>query len=397
MKQVLWIYALLSLSILALFSVLSYGQDHGYVYIHWLGWQLQTNLWVLLIVLILLSGLGYLIWLVIKAYLNRQQRKHTQIESFKHLHPYEQLAVIWLLDAAQEQSALIAAVFQPSGVLKGVMSSKLNILNANYDAALKDLNFSHSMAFELAELQRIEIYLKQNQGEQVLTHLEFLQQHQLSPWLAPISQSYQQRLAALWEAFAVQFPWLYLHRQSAHQLSLSAEQAWLSELSRQFEQASESDKQQLQQYYQQIQVQLADQSYEIRVLWLKLYSRLETDLTQQRLWAEQLLAEQFNQDVFYLWFQQQFLAAQADYALIEQKILLWKNKYSNLPVLDFAQWHIYQAKGDCTAADELLTCYPEHILFHYLRIKSRLNNHPDLLKQLNTIFENNVHYMSIKL
>lgn len=29
------------------------------------------------------------------------------------------------------------------------------------------------MAFELAELQRIEIYLSQQQGEQALTHLEF--------------------------------------------------------------------------------------------------------------------------------------------------------------------------------------------------------------------------------
>lgn len=54
------------------------------------------------------------------------------------------------------------------------------------------------MAFELAELQRIEIFLAQNEAERALTHLEFLYQHQLSPWLEEIETAYQQRLTALW-------------------------------------------------------------------------------------------------------------------------------------------------------------------------------------------------------
>ena len=53
------------------------------------------------------------------------------------------------------------------------------------------------MAFELAELQRIEIFLAQNEAERALTHLEFLYQHQLSPWLEEIETAYQQRLTAL--------------------------------------------------------------------------------------------------------------------------------------------------------------------------------------------------------
>ena len=35
------------------------------------------------------------------------------------------------------------------------------------------------MAFELAELQRIELFLAQEDAEQALTHLEFLNQHEL--------------------------------------------------------------------------------------------------------------------------------------------------------------------------------------------------------------------------
>ena len=64
--------------------------------------------------------------------------------------------------------------------------------------ALDALDQSPPMAFELAELQRIEIFLAQNEAERALTHLEFLYQHQLSPWLEEIETAYQQRLTALW-------------------------------------------------------------------------------------------------------------------------------------------------------------------------------------------------------
>lgn len=62
------------------------------------------------------------------------------------------------------------------------------------------------MAFELAELQRIEIYLSQQQGEQALTHLEFLNQHELSPWLIQVKSAYEQRLVALWGYLPYSFP-----------------------------------------------------------------------------------------------------------------------------------------------------------------------------------------------
>lgn len=49
------------------------------------------------------------------------------------------------------------------------------------------------MAFELAELLRVDIFLERQETEKALTHLEFLAQHQLSPWLSEIETAYQQK------------------------------------------------------------------------------------------------------------------------------------------------------------------------------------------------------------
>ena len=46
MKQVLLAYAFISLIIIAVLSVLSYGYGAGYVYLYWREWQLQTNIWI---------------------------------------------------------------------------------------------------------------------------------------------------------------------------------------------------------------------------------------------------------------------------------------------------------------------------------------------------------------
>ncbi len=59
--------------------------------------------------------------------------------------------------------------------------------------------------FELAEQQRIEIFLSKHDGEQALTHLEFLNQHELSPWLNNVKEAYEQRLISLWGQFLRSF------------------------------------------------------------------------------------------------------------------------------------------------------------------------------------------------
>lgn len=397
MKQMLILYALIGLVLLAGLSVLSYGHGMGFVYLHWHGWQLQSNLWLLLFGLWLLSLVLQLFYTWGKNYYGNKLRKQTDILKFNDLHPYEQLAVVWLLDAGRDQADFIQSVFGQSGLLKSVMQAKLYTLQQQYPQALSALEHSHSMAFELVQLQRIEIYLAQKDPQQVLTHLEFLQQHQLSTWLEPVAHSYQLHLNTLWQAFALEFPWHYLKAKPTMALPQAMQMAWLEQLAQQFEQADEIQLQDLLQHYLLIEPNFSEQNVQIQLLWLKLLSRMPHTQPQQLHLAEVLLSQQFNQDAFYLWFQQQFLNAAGDYQAIEHKIEQWEKKYPALPVLSFAKWHIYQAKGQYQQAEELLQHYPEHILFNYLRIKSHLNQQEDLIKQLNAIFENNVHYMAIKL
>ena len=397
MKQILLAYVVVSLVLVALLSLLSYGHGSGYVYVYWREWQLQTNIWLLLFFFLSISVSLQVLWLLLKRYFSREQRKVETVFNFKNLHPYEQLAVIWLLDAAEDQHQFVRQVFAQSCLLKGVMEARMYSIQQQYPQALAALNQSSAAAFELAEIQRIEIYLAQQQPEQALTHLEFLNQHELSPWLFKVKTAYQKRLIDLWGQFATQYPWHYLRSTKYGHLDAEKKQQWLTQLLIQFEQVDAENLQALQQRYLDLGEQIFSQSYAIQVLWLKVLSRLP-DMTQQHeQLAVHLLSEQFNQEVFYLWFQQQLLKHQPDYVKIEQQINIWEQKYPALPVFSFAKWHIFTATARYSEAEQLLALYPEHVLMSYLRVKSNLKDQPELLKQLNLIFENNSNFVEIKI
>lgn len=69
MKQIFLAYTLVSLLVLALLSVLSYGYGAGYVYVQWRNWQMQTNLWIWLALLAIFGLIIQLVWLQLKRYL----------------------------------------------------------------------------------------------------------------------------------------------------------------------------------------------------------------------------------------------------------------------------------------------------------------------------------------
>lgn len=397
MKQILLAYLFFSLLAVALISVLSFGYGAGYVYIYWRDWQVQTNIWFFLILLAVLSLAGQLIWLGLKRYLSREQRKRENVFSFNQLHPYEQLAVIWTLNAAQDQRAFIQQAFSESGLLKGIMDARLYWMRAEYDQALNALNDTSPMAFELAEIQRIEVYLSQQDGEKALTHLEFLNQHELSPWLQNVSTAYDQRLTALWGQFALQFPWMYLRSTKYGHLDENMKQAWLEQLLAAFDQADSDGLQLLKERYDALNDQIFERTFHIKVLWLKVLARMPEMSEQHEQLAVHLLSVQFSQEVFYLWFQQQLLKQNPHYELIEERINTWENQYPALPVFSFAKWHVYRATGREHEAELLLKQYPDDVLMSYLRIKTNLSDQEDLIQQLNLIFENNANFVEIKI
>ncbi len=109
------------------------------------------------------------------------------------------------------------------------------------------------------------------------------------------------------------------------------------------------------------------------------------------------MQEHFDPEVFYLWFQQQLLKQIPDYAYVEQRIMELEQKYTSVPMLAFAKWHIFMATDRQTDAAQLLDLYPDNILMSYLRIKSTLGDDSDLIRQLNLIFENDVNFLNFKI
>ncbi len=108
-----------------------------------------------------------------------------------------------------------------------------------------------------------------------------------------------------------------------------------------------------------------------------------------------LLNEQFDRDVFYLWFQQQLLKQNPDYQDIEAKIDQFEQRYLSMPILTFAKWHVYMATQRSTEAERLLALYPNDVLMSYLRVKSQLNE--SQIQQLNLVFENDANFLQFKI
>ncbi|OBY72506.1 hypothetical protein [Acinetobacter gyllenbergii] len=397
MKHLLWIYLLASLVLFALFAILSYGYGNGYVYIYWRDWQFQSGVWGLIALFIVISLLAQFAWLFGKRYFAREQRKKETILHFKDLHPYEQLGIVWLLEAAKDQQVFIERVYTQSGLLNHIIDAQFDYKNGDYETALQSLEKSAPMAFELAELQRIDIYLEQQETQKALTHLEFLAQHQLSPWLIEIETAYQQRITALWGKLALQEPWLFLQTTQYGLLDAEHRDLWLQQLLIRFDQASVDDLAALQQRYLFLLDEIQTRPYSSKVLWLKLLARMPEMSVQHEDLALHLLQDQFDPEVFYLWFQQQLLKQIPDYAYVEQRIMQLEQRYTSVPMLSFAKWHIYVATQRQAEAEQLLTLYPDNILMSYLRIKSTLGDNPDLIRQLNLIFENDVNFLNFKI
>ncbi|QIO10055.1 YfgM family protein [Acinetobacter lanii] len=397
MKHIVLVYSFIALILIALLSVLSYGAGSGYVYVLWHGIQIQTNMWFLVLGALLVGLVFQIAWMWLKRYVNREKRKIQHVVNFSELHSYEQLGVLWLLGGKSQQAEYLQPSYAHSGLLQQVMQSRVLVQQGLYNDALKVLEKSPADAFELAEIQRVEIYLAQQDGEQALTHLEFLSGHALSPWLNALEPSYKQRLITLWGQFATQFPWLYLKSTHYGHLQADTKQNWLTQLLLQFEQASTDDIQRVIDRYQQQQQQIQSLSFETKVLWLKLLSRIPEMAEQHGLLALELLNERFDQDVFYLWFQQQLLKQNPDYAVVEQQINTLENKYPSMPIFAFALWHVYMSTQREQAAKQLLLLYPDNILMNYLRIKSTFHGDEVLIQQLNSVFEKDADFIHLKI
>ena len=112
MRNVILAYLILFLLLLGVFIVLSFNAGFGYVFLQWHGWQLQTNLLLVLILFFIFLIVLYACWYGLKQIFRRNIQNHLQPKSFQKLHPYERLGILWLLKAEASEQQQIISTYQ---------------------------------------------------------------------------------------------------------------------------------------------------------------------------------------------------------------------------------------------------------------------------------------------
>lgn len=370
----------------------------GYVYVYFAGWELQTNIWVLCALILTISFCIQSIYMLIKAFFARQKLKAKQATSFSDLHPYEKLAILWLLDAQAEKEPMVRQVFAHSGMLNHIITANFLYKKEQFNEGHIALEQAPPDAYELKEVLYINALLDQDEQEQSFVHLEALSKHKPSAWLVDVKQGYEQSISKLWGKFAFKFPWSYL--KTAHYGHLSAQDntAWLTAILQRFESSDVAQKNELKARYISLETTyMQDTIRENKILWLKILARCDDTLQEQERLSSHLLHEQFDQEVCFMWFEQKMSMIQPDYFEIEQQVNVWQHRYTDAPIFDFMKWHIYQVTGRYLEAAQLLNNFPNHVLMNYLRIKSKIQDDILLTEQLNQVFETNTHFLKIQI
>lgn len=399
MKKILLSYILI-LIVLIIFCILSsFGTETGYVYILFSHMEVQTSVFGLFILIWFISLSIQMIAYGVRKYFYAHKRKKHDIAEFLALHPYEKLGVLWLLSAEKDKKDVIENIFAPSILLNEIMRAAFLRQEGHFSEALAVLDQTPSAVFELATLQRIRIYLDEGQGADAFAYLDLLSNKQVeTSWLKEIESSYQAYLAYLWGEFASKFPWLYLYAKAYGNLTPEANNSWLIQILKTFEQSTPDHLEKLQLRYFDLKTDYIDDTVrQNKILWLKVLMRLPNMEEEYEYLATQLLDEMFDQEVFLMWFEQKVKNSYNKYDEVERKVNAWEVKYPNMPIFNFIKWHLFQETQRYEQANALLDQYPDHILTSYLRVKSSIYGNTSLLNDLNQVFETNTNFIKINI
>ena len=372
MRNVILAYFILFLLSVGIFIVLSFHAGFGYVFMQWHGWQLQTNLFLVLILFFISLIAIYACWYGLKQIFRRNIQNHLQPKSFQKLHPYERLGILWLLKAEAFEQQQIISTYQASALLHPLIRAQMSLNQLDTSSAKDWLKQSKNPLFELAELLKIDIALVEENHAEAFERIEFLSVQPLSTWLQPVANAYQAQLQEKWLQLSLQYPWKMFDATHQPQFDQAQNVLWLQALFQFRERADERVIDQLKTWIENQKSMINDYPVEHKIILLKLMVQFEQFDLQSFAFAEQILEERFVPDVLYIWLDQVFEHAHLDIDVIASKIEAWSTQYPAQPSIAFAKWHIAQAQGKIDEANELLTQYPEDPYMAYLRIKSAL-------------------------
>lgn len=372
MRNVILAYFILFLLSVGIFIVLSFHAGFGYVFLQWHGWQLQTNLFLVLILFFISLIAIYACWYGLKQIFRRNIQNHLQPKSFQKLHPYERLGILWLLKAEASEQQQIISTYQASALLHPLIRAQMSLNQLDTSSAKDWLKQSKNPLFELAELLKIDIALVEENHAEAFERIEFLSVQPLSTWLQPVANAYQAQLQEKWLQLSLQYPWKMFDATHQPQFDQAQNVLWLQALFQFRERADERVIDQLKTWIENQKSMIDDYPVEHKIILLKLMVQFEQFDLQSFAFAEQILEERFVPDVLYIWLDQVFEHAHLDIDVIASKIEAWSTQYPAQPSIAFAKWHIAKAQGKIDEANELLTQYPEDSYMAYLRIKSAL-------------------------
>ncbi|KAA8732349.1 heme biosynthesis protein HemY [Acinetobacter qingfengensis] len=389
MRFTLLTYLCICLLLAALFMVLSFNSGFGYVYIQWLGWQIQSNLFLLLFLLFIASGIFYLLWRLLRYTLRRNLQRYQIPKSFQQLHPYEQLGVLWLLKAERVEQNRIFQTYQNSVLLNPLIHAKLLLKQQQPEQAKIWLQQTPNPLFELTELLKVEIALLERDYAVALERLEFLTVQPLSAWLHPISDAYQAELQEHWLQLSRVCPWWLFKASHQPRFDVQQTQIWFQALLVQREQADAIEQQLFFDWYDHIESDI-NQNYDIeqQILLLKLINQFDALHQSSYLLAQNILQQRFVPQVLYIWLDKALNHSQEDILVLEQQVQNWQQQYPAQASLTFAQWHIYQRQAKHEQAKHLLSQYPDDAYMAYLRIQDALQHTTSLQQDIHLL----LHY-----
>lgn len=372
MRYFLLSYLSVCLILIVIFILLSFNAGFGYVYIQWHGWQLQSNLFLLLMILLTGYGVLYALGYLGKALFRRNIQKYQIPKSFQHLHPYERLGILWLLHAERVERQKIISTYQSSVLLSPLIQARLWLNQQETGQARQALKQIKNPLFELAELLKIDIALAEQQYAEALDRLEFLTVQPLSIWLQPVQHAYQVELQDKWMQLSQTCPWWIF--KASHQPQFNTQQniLWFQALLNQSDHVSQEEQQLLQEWFEQQHGRIQNYDIQEKILLLKLMGQFDLFNVDTFKFAHEILQQRFIPEVLYIWLDQALNHAGITLEHIDQQIQGWQQQYASQPSLSFAKWHVLQRQQKFEEAEQVLSQYPDDPYMAYLRLQDSI-------------------------
>lgn len=392
--RALWL-VLLGIGLILLLGLWS---GAGYVLVVWLGWQVQTSATVFMLLLFaLILAVMYSIRTINRWIKNWHLRHPRKIEHYQQLLPFEQLGCLWLLNAKTSKQQEIEAIFNQSASLRQLVKAHLLRENAQLEQAAHALNQGSALT-DLLVLEQIELHIAAQQYDQAQAALTALGQQPVSAFAQSLNPAWDESIQGLWAKLLIAQPWLLLDMLAAPALTPVQAYGWLLALHQQLAQAHPEQLQQLLAYYQVAQNQPEFwQDIASARQWLFVLNQINQDgmpleqqqalIQQRQQLADQLLRLEFDPRILNIWLQNQLQEGNVECQHFTQRLNELAQRYPGQPSIALAQWHQLKAEQQTKAAQNILHNWPQHPDFGYLRLKEALNSQPELLADLELLYQ----------